>query len=1063
MQRSERLADEFGFAQASTGYRYQNQQSVSVSAISRDGRGGTIKPAIRTSAARTCLIPLSALVFVDMADNVKWTGIRQHPKRSGSLAGSARIRAEGRSGGTLFVMVVFLVILLAFAAQVLVGSGGWGRLSPPTAGTPGEIPAIHLVSMNAGAPPGYGLTNRNALQAHAPIHIDGNTSFTAANGVRSGSGTKADPYIISDWLIDMTNFPNASAGVWIQHASKYTIVRNIEIKNINGVGNFFGILLGTSFYPPVSTDWAENITVTHVLVHNMSLGYGIESAYYTKNNNISFSAVYMNITSRDWQYGITCQGGSQNCVIWGNYVDARVANAQASLRTVGIQSGDGCLVDWGIGFVLPCATVTVAYNTVSNATSEGFVSDGTTHSSFFNNLAYQNYPGRKQITGTSRGIMVESRSNYTSVHDNVFYNYNNGIEVGAWGGWYWNNAVHDNDWGIVVDANNSFLNVGFAIFNTIWNTAYYNNANGNFNIPAGQYTVLLDGQPGVTPTNFPFQFVNQGAQTISGAGYLWAGKDVTAWYDLTAWGYMKAVTIYDHQVSSLSQNLSGSWSGSKLGLTVSRFTASDIVYTITSATGAGFRGSGLTEAAYYQVYRTGNLLSTVPTTMAGGLSFVMPAPASGSYEVRFSSTVPLPTVSISAPVNGAYVTSSSLPLSWSLTDPGPGLQSVLLSVDGGAAVNVTGQGSYTLGGLADGRHVVTITATDLTGLNGNASVVVVVDTHPPVLNILTPVNRATLTATSILLTWSATDATSGINHLDVSLDNGPAVAATGSNYSFGGLALGTHQVSVTAVDNAGLSTTSTITFNISTTSPNPPGNATQPPGNATNSTTPSTTPAVMSVAYLPNASAVDIVFTQPMNQTSVNKSIAVSPGIDYSLQWVNESHVRVVLHSSLSTGSMYQVVLQPSAKTTSGTNLQHPFAFQFLAPVSGSPATAVATTWLPFFIIVIALLLVVNWATAGYLIVHYRQNAKRVKSTLNRFTKRYAGSMIVVYKKLALGTRRTRKADRKVVPKTPVRKVVPKAPVRKVAPKGPVTKVRKVVRKTAEPVTPRWKPPGGHH
>ncbi|MEM3184444.1 MAG: hypothetical protein QXW92_02145, partial [Candidatus Hadarchaeales archaeon] len=33
---------------------------------------------------------------------------------------------------------------------------------------------------------------------HAPIYIEGDGNFKPANGVRSGSGTKTDPYIIEN-------------------------------------------------------------------------------------------------------------------------------------------------------------------------------------------------------------------------------------------------------------------------------------------------------------------------------------------------------------------------------------------------------------------------------------------------------------------------------------------------------------------------------------------------------------------------------------------------------------------------------------------------------------------------------------------------------------------------------------------------------------------------------------------------------------------------------------------------------------------------------------------------
>ncbi|MDI6707608.1 MAG: hypothetical protein QME47_00720, partial [Candidatus Thermoplasmatota archaeon] len=33
------------------------------------------------------------------------------------------------------------------------------------------------------------------IASHAPIYINGNSQFTSANGVTSGSGTESDPYI----------------------------------------------------------------------------------------------------------------------------------------------------------------------------------------------------------------------------------------------------------------------------------------------------------------------------------------------------------------------------------------------------------------------------------------------------------------------------------------------------------------------------------------------------------------------------------------------------------------------------------------------------------------------------------------------------------------------------------------------------------------------------------------------------------------------------------------------------------------------------------------------------
>jgi hypothetical protein len=43
----------------------------------------------------------------------------------------------------------------------------------------------------------------SASGAHEPIMILGNADFTEENGVVSGSGSAADPYIIAGWEIDV--------------------------------------------------------------------------------------------------------------------------------------------------------------------------------------------------------------------------------------------------------------------------------------------------------------------------------------------------------------------------------------------------------------------------------------------------------------------------------------------------------------------------------------------------------------------------------------------------------------------------------------------------------------------------------------------------------------------------------------------------------------------------------------------------------------------------------------------------------------------------------------------
>ena len=72
-----------------------------------------------------------------------------------------------------------------------------------------------------------------ALQSHSVISINGNSGFTAANGVTSGTGTAVDPYVISGWDIDV--FTSGTSGeystcIQIQNATAYFVVSGISVE-----------------------------------------------------------------------------------------------------------------------------------------------------------------------------------------------------------------------------------------------------------------------------------------------------------------------------------------------------------------------------------------------------------------------------------------------------------------------------------------------------------------------------------------------------------------------------------------------------------------------------------------------------------------------------------------------------------------------------------------------------------------------------------------------------------------------------------------------------------------
>ena len=181
-----------------------------------------------------------------------------------------------------------------------------------------------------------------------------------------------------------------------------------------------------------------------------------------------------------------------------------------------------------------------------------------------------------------------------------------------------------------------------------------------------------------------------------------------------------------------------------------------------------------------------------------------------------------PSIAIDSPAPGAIIPVNSITVNWSASDVGVGLDHFDLSLDGGAPVtldaNVT---SYTVSGLSDGNHTVQVTAVDGAGNAASTSVSVIVDTTPPVLSITYPTAGTVFGSTTVAVAWSASDAASGLDHFELSVDGGPVTVLGPSevNYTFTSLSQGSHVATVVAFDLAGHSTAATRSFTVDTAAP----------------------------------------------------------------------------------------------------------------------------------------------------------------------------------------------------------------------------------------------------
>lgn len=199
--------------------------------------------------------------------------------------------------------------------------------------------------------------------------------------------------------------------------------------------------------------------------------------------------------------------------------------------------------------------------------------------------------------------------------------------------------------------------------------------------------------------------------------------------------------------------------------------------------------------------------------------------------------VTAPVIAFTSPSSGAYLTTNTPSIVFTVTDEANGsgikITSLSISVDGGAALTNTSAGvtvtSITNGyqityvpqaALTDGAHTITVNIQDN---DSNAATAVSrsfkVDTVPPSLSITAPANSTTYTnVTSITIAGVTNDATSSPVTVKI---NGVAATVDGSgNFSKSvSLSNGSNTITVIATDAAGKTSTITRTVILDQTPP----------------------------------------------------------------------------------------------------------------------------------------------------------------------------------------------------------------------------------------------------
>src|SRR5882762_642595 len=84
-----------------------------------------------------------------------------------------------------------------------------------------------------------------ALQSHSYILIVGNSGFTSANGVTSGTGTASDPYVIQGWNITVC-WHCPYYGIEVANTTAYFRIFNVTVSSLITAQPATGILLNNA-------------------------------------------------------------------------------------------------------------------------------------------------------------------------------------------------------------------------------------------------------------------------------------------------------------------------------------------------------------------------------------------------------------------------------------------------------------------------------------------------------------------------------------------------------------------------------------------------------------------------------------------------------------------------------------------------------------------------------------------------------------------------------------------------------------------------------------------------
>jgi len=703
------------------------------------------------------------------------------------------------------------------------------------------------------------------LVAHDPILIDGNAEFTDANGVVAGSGTESDPYVIVGWDISAST----ANGIEIRNTDAHFVIRDCHVhdggSNYDGIhlydcangtldgnncssNNYYGIYLDSSSNNNLNNNtciWNNNRaiglyssnddTLTNNTCSNSHDGIWL---YSTSGNTLS-----NNTCSNAW-YGI-CLEYSGGFTISGNNCSNNGYGIELYFSSGNTISNNSCFSNWGEGMHLDQSHG----NTLSNNNCSDNVVGILIYFSNDNNLSYNTCSSNSQY-----GIYLAILTSGNTISNNIFIGNNGasstydpshvqGGDDGTNNRWnstdgygnYWS------DWTGPDADMDGIVDVPYDIAGSAGAKDYYPLTTPLNSLPVAIFTVSPSTGTILTTFSFNASLSYDNQDPSSSLEVRWD------WNDDGTWDTVRSTTkTATHQYSvpgTYTVRMEVNDTGGMMSQTTrpvivvntaptASFTAAPSSGNITQTfsfdassssdledavdllevrwdwenDGTWDTGWTTTKTAVHQYTSNGVKSVGLAVRDTGGLE---------STTVRTLTVVeapPVTTVTLGGAIgtNNWYV--SSVTLNLSAADDASGVNETKYRLNGGTWHNYAGNVALS----NDGTTLVEYYSTDFGGFVETVkSVTVRIDKTDPTLT-FNQTSGFEANADHVTISWISSDATSGIDHFEVSIDGGAFTSVgTAMSHNFW-LADGTHDVTVRAVDAAGNEITQTLQFTVDT-------------------------------------------------------------------------------------------------------------------------------------------------------------------------------------------------------------------------------------------------------